>query len=448
MQRRSNDAHSRVRNLKPWGTFAILATCLCLGTGVSCRAAFPGTIYTFDPPYGGWVPYGGLITDGTNLFGTTTLYQTGPTGDGGVVYDGSVYECSTSGTLTSLYEFPKATDNLNTPASTLCEDADGNLYGVLEYGGPNGESDGYPGDGGVFELTASSGYTVAATIPFGNAGDDAAANDGTTSPAFIGGLLVDASRSVLYGVTYGSITLDVNNNPEPGSGGEIFSVPLDFASDMSPAVTDLAVVGTTATDGSYGSCATIIMDENNNLWLTASNGTTATYGSLLKCPKGTSTPYYSTVDLVEAFGGGSSHGANPQAGVTYDSDGTIWGTTENGGPYHYGEVFRYNPGGSGSNIWKETLFTGDATGAGQCPLGTLIFDSGSGLMYGTTTGYGDDGTEGTIFSATYSSGAIDLTLVQGSSSLSTAQGAIAQIGSDLYGSTVENYEGSLFGFAD
>lgn len=94
------------------------------------------TLYSF-PMFGG-TPEPSLLlsSDGTTLYGTT----------GNSVFALPV----TGGSMTTLYTFNGATDGY-APCGGLIADADGNLYGAAEYGGPNGDGN---GDGTVFELAA------------------------------------------------------------------------------------------------------------------------------------------------------------------------------------------------------------------------------------------------------------------------------------------------------
>jgi len=71
--------------------------------------------------------------------------------------------------------------------------------------------------------------------------------------------------------------------------------------------------------------------------------------------------------------------------VIFDSPGNLYGTTQNGGAYDAGTVFKLSPSGSGWVI--QTLYTFQGGNDGQFPVGGLIFD-GFGNLYGTTTGAG------------------------------------------------------------
>ena len=77
-------------------------------------------------------------------------------------------------------------------------------------------------------------------------------------------------------------------------------------------------------------------------------------------------------------------GSFPVASLLRDSAGNLYGTTENGGTFGQGVVFRLDPSG------KETVlhaFTGDRDGA--APVACLIHDR-AGNFYGTTRLGGTD----------------------------------------------------------
>jgi uncharacterized repeat protein (TIGR03803 family) len=94
-------------------------------------------------------------------------------------------------------------------------------------------------------------------------------------------------------------------------------------------------------------------------------------------------------------------GQYPEAPVTFDAVGNLYGTTTSGGAAGLGIVFKLTPGAGGA--WTETVvhnFAGGSDGAN--PFGGLILDN-SGNLYGTTYVGGGAGVfsgNGTVFEIT------------------------------------------------
>jgi uncharacterized repeat protein (TIGR03803 family) len=83
---------------------------------------------------------------------------------------------------------------------------------------------------------------------------------------------------------------------------------------------------------------------------------------------------------------GSPDGYAPVGGLISDQKGNLFGVTSQGGAHALGTVFELSPNGAGG--WNETVlysFTGGADG--QYPGAGLIWD-GQGNLYGTTVGGG------------------------------------------------------------
>jgi uncharacterized repeat protein (TIGR03803 family) len=94
----------------------------------------------------------------------------------------------------------------------------------------------------------------------------------------------------------------------------------------------------------------------------------------------------------------------PEAGLTFDKAGNLYGTSKTGGAYNQGTVFEL---AMGSNGWVQTVlysFTGGGDG-GQ-PTAEITFD-GAGNIYGTTSAGGSGSCSsgcGTVFELAPSSG--------------------------------------------
>jgi uncharacterized repeat protein (TIGR03803 family) len=92
-----------------------------------------------------------------------------------------------------------------------------------------------------------------------------------------------------------------------------------------------------------------------------------------------------------SFGSSLTDGANPYARLVQGSDGNFYGTTQDGGTYSYGTVFRISPGGTYTNLYS----FGSSLIDGNGPVAGLVQGS-DGNFYGTTQ-YGGLSGVGTVF---------------------------------------------------
>jgi uncharacterized repeat protein (TIGR03803 family) len=86
-------------------------------------------------------------------------------------------------------------------------------------------------------------------------------------------------------------------------------------------------------------------------------------------------------------------GQNPQAGMILDAAGNLYGTTDGGGEFGYGVVFRIGSNGTGY-----TVLHSFSRGDGSQPWAELLLDDAGGL-YGTTYSGGQSDL-GTVFALT------------------------------------------------
>jgi len=130
-----------------------------------------------------------------------------------------------------------------------------------------------------------------------------------------------------------------------------------------------------ATDGGFPVGA-LIRDSSGNLYGTTLSGGNAFMGVIFKLsPSGTET-------VLHSFTGGKD-GSSPYAGLIRHAAGNLYGTTAFGGgssacPGGCGTIFKVNPSGTETILYR---FTGGADGA--TPFAPLIEDP-SGNLYGTT----------------------------------------------------------------
>lgn len=318
----------------------------------------------------GWAPQGGVIIDGRgNLYGTTTLGGSDPgCGQGGGC--GIVFELSppsAPGTLWTesvLYNF--CTNLVNnicvdgyTPLGKLTMDASGNLYGTTSQGGN-------PGGGTVYELSpTSAGWTYSNLYSFCAQVSGKSCLDGSQPQA---GVAFDASGK-LYGTTKnGGAKFGAGSvfRLTPGSGGWTESVLLTFRSPYNQGATPVGGVS---------------FDSTGNLYTTTSMGGVGDFGSVFR---------------LSANGGGSrtllfkgNNGAMPVTGVLPDSrNGSVYGTTLNGGTNSGGTVFKVGPSGKQAVLYNFCEDTNCADGGG--PEGSLLYHGGP-VLYGTAAGGGANG---------------------------------------------------------
>jgi uncharacterized repeat protein (TIGR03803 family) len=286
-------------------------------------------------PGDGAFPVASLVFDPAgNLYGTTRA--------GGTFLQGSVFELSpnTDGTWneTVLYSFcpnfPQLCIDGQSPQAGLLLDSEGNLYGTT-YSGGNSESCGNgPGCGVVFELSPAS------------------APGGTWTEAVLDNFCSNfVNHQCLDGFFPKSQLIR-------GASGTIY--------------------GTTSAGGSghFGGGGTVFkLSRSNGGWTESVLYSFCSLGQEEACPDGNS----------------------PQAGVTLDKLGNLYGTTELGGTAHSqgaGIVYKLSPNQNG---WTEKVLS-DAGSQGQNgggPLGTVSIDA-LGNLYSTASIGGSTGN-GTVF---------------------------------------------------
>jgi uncharacterized repeat protein (TIGR03803 family) len=118
-------------------------------------------------------------------------------------------------------------------------------------------------------------------------------------------------------------------------------------------------------------------------------------GTIFKItPRGVLTTVYNFCSLANC-----ADGSNPQEGLVQATNGYLYGTTQQGGKYGSGTVFKITPGGSLTTLYS---FCSPGCTDGANPFAGLI-QASNGDLYGTTAG-GGSGTgaegSGTIFKIT------------------------------------------------
>jgi uncharacterized repeat protein (TIGR03803 family) len=294
------------------------------------------TLHCFNTTEGG-NPQTGLVQrqyDG-DLYGTTRSGS--PT----------AFRVMTNGALTTL--LPLGGTNGSNP-NTLIEGSDGNFYGTTQFGAYDS------GWGSVFQLTFNGRFTTLYSFADGDDG------------AYPQAALVEGSDGDFYGTTSEGGT----NNA-----GTVFRITAGGA------LTNL--YSFTGGDDGYLPLGALIQGRDGDFYGTTSYGGTYNtegegYGTVFKISSG------GTLTTLASFAG--PNGAYPQAGLVQGADGFFYGTTSQGGASlgdpnslngeGYGTAFRIDASGA------LTLLVSFNGTNGAYPQTTLV-QSSDGSLYGTTS---------------------------------------------------------------
>ena len=258
-------------------------------------------------------------------------------------------------TVTILYSFVSSPVAGDAPYADLVQGSDGNFYGTTNRGGTSDR-------GTVFRISSSGSYTnLYSFVGYPVDGSNPYAG------------LVQGSDGNFYGTTYYGGTYGA---------GTVFRI------SSSGSYTNLySFVGYPDGSNPY---AGLVQGSDGNFYGTTFYGGTYEAGTVFRISSsGTYSNLYSF-----GFGGFSVDGRGPSAGLVQGSDGNLYGTTEGGGTYLYGTVFRISPSGNYTNLYPFVGYPDD----GRIPEAGLVQGS-DGDFYGTTR-VGGASNYGTVFRLT------------------------------------------------
>ena len=431
----------RLRSHARSASFAVLASvAACAAASALAPAlASESVVYSFKSGTDGALPEAGLISDQQGvLYGTTV--------SGGTPSCGTVFKLTppSSGagikgewTDSVLYSFCSQSDGIDgaDPASSLVLGPRGALYGTTTFGG----SLGY---GTVFKLTPpASGQTLWTETVLYNF-------QGGTDGAYPSSDLIFGEDGALYGTASGGGT----SNCGTYGCGTVFKLtpPAGVQTQWTETVLYSFCPQIGCSDGK-GPLAGLIFDQQGALYGTTAGGGSSTNGTVFQLtpPAAGQTLWTETVLYSFCLQTNCTDGAQPYAGLIFDRQGALYGTTGLGGSDGNGTVFKLTPPASGQTLWTETVlyrFLGSAGSDGSSPYAGVIFDN-DGALYGTTYGGGSsscyDGC-GTLFKLTPAAGqtqwteSVLRTFAGGSSDGATLRGGLI-VGPDgaLYGTTYD-----------
>ncbi len=408
--------------------FVALLACLVLVVSLPASGWAQGTLkvlHDFGGPGDGYHPYGALTLDGSgSLYGTTTdgpgggcggqgcgvVFKLKPNEDGswaeqiihhfsgtdgsapvaGLVFDrwGNLYgttacffgSCITGDTvfrltptsdgswiLSTLHTFASGLDG-GYPYGGVTFDHTGRLYGTAAYDGAYGNGIAYT----IGPVTVFKWYEVVAHAFAGG-------SDGAVPYS---SLVFDNSGSA-YGTTYQGGAHAVGTvfklTPSELGAGWTERILYSFAGSPSGGSPDGALP-----------VAGVVFDPAGNLYGTTSfGGASGGYGTVFKLTHNHDDTW--TESVIYAFHGGGD-GANPNAPLTFDGAGNLYGTTAVGGSSTDGTIFKLTPN---QGSWTETVLHAFSYSDGAAPVSGVILDS-AGNIYGTASSGGPYGPYGGV----------------------------------------------------
>jgi len=384
------------------------------------------TLYNFSGPDGGDANALTLGSDG-DFYGTTYDGGTNTCSSQGC---GTFFTITPSGDLTTLYNFTAKTDGF---PNALTLGSDGNFYGTTSGAGCDGS-----GCGTVFRMTSSGDLTTlydfstvdgenpSAALTSGNDGDyyGTTAYGGVINTPSCGGI----GCGTIFKITPSGVLTNLHSFT--GADGMYPRAPLALGSDGN-------LYGTTTLGGTYGlgtvfkitasgvlailysfsgpdgdePSAGLILGSDGNFYGTTYAGGAYNDGTIFNiAPDGPG-----SLSSLYSFGG--QNGASPQVALALGNDGNFYGTTYAGGANNAGTVFRWClPGGAqGCTTTTVTSTANPSTYGGAVTFtATVVPAAGSNTPTGSVS-FTDGGT---LLNS--------VTLVAGTASLTTSSLSVGQ----------------------
>jgi uncharacterized repeat protein (TIGR03803 family) len=292
------------------------------------------TLATFNVSNGS-DPYDGVIADAAgNLYGAT---YAGGSANLGTIFklDSKTKVLSTVATFTG--------DNGSNPDTVLTTDAFGNLYGTTANGGSNGQ-------GTIFKLAPGSGQVT--TLAAFNGADG-------ENPGYENKVVLGTGGNVFTTATFG--------------GQNSYGTVAEAAAGSAIAVQLAAFNGS---NGAYP-VGGLISDSAGNLFGETYSDSTARFGKVFEIAVGST-----TVQVIAAFDGLSL--TEPQAGLTIDGAGNLYGTTSEGvfELSSYSRTIYFNSAASSYNAPSWSAYnSGSATATSPAAGDLAVVNNGGTVTY-------------------------------------------------------------------
>jgi uncharacterized repeat protein (TIGR03803 family) len=319
------------------------------------------SLYSFanGTNYGDY-PSAALVQGSDGYFYGTTQY--GGTNGG---WWGTVFKISTNGALTTLHLFGSVQDTNGVlldgyyPSAALVQGSDGYIYGTTGGGGTND-------NGIVFKISTNGAFTSLYSFTGGN---DGSGPNG----------LVQGRDGNFYGTTVGGGTY---TNQYGQGQGTVFKISPNGALTTLHSFGSVQDTSGVPLDGANPSAA-LVQGSDGSFYGTTEYGGTYTnqysgqgQGTVFKISlNGALTTLYS-FGSVQDTNDVPLDGYYPSAALVQGSDGSFYGTTEYGGTYYCGTVFKISATGALTSLYSFS------DGGGIIPSGLVQGSDGS--FYGTT----------------------------------------------------------------
>lgn len=324
------------------------------GCGVVFKLTRHGSNWLLDPLYSfhggsdGAIPIARVVfgPDGA-LYGSTA--SGGGTGCGGSGC-GTVFRLQPPATSCSsfpcpwhetvLYSFTGGSDGATPDLGALVFDANGNIYGTTANGGNVGSPCSPTGCGVVFELVRN-GQSWTESVLYSFTGGLDGANP-------LGGLTFDQAGN-LYGDNYAGTAYELS----PTESGWVEKTLISYL---------LQPIGGLA------------LDTAGNLYGTTIFGGNQSAGNVFELSPGGDGWTYSQIYSIVGYGNG------PEDTPVFDSAGNLYVTSSFSGG-NPGELFKLTPSGGSWTYTSLHIFTGGSDGG--LPVGNVVLGA-NGTMFGTT----------------------------------------------------------------
>jgi hypothetical protein len=404
------------------------------GGSTACPPGWCGTIYELSPPQqkgGAWTetlvyvfkghnqndgssPSGSLIADSAgNFYGVTGYGGTGPCVLFGTATGcGTVFELSPPKTKGGqwaekvLYNFQGGKDG-DLPSGPLVFDKAGNLYGATTFGGGKGTTCDffYGGNcGTVFKLsppkTKGGKWTEKVLHSFAGVAQGKKYGDGAVPN---GGLIFD-SKGTVYGTTaIGGNQICQNAQGHPIGCGTVFRLHPPAKAGDAWIERVLHRFRGYPNDGELPS-AGLILDSGGTLYGTTTGGGNQAVGTVFALMQSKEGGGLWEEALLHQFTAGSD-GAVPNAPLTLNAVGGLYGTASIGGAVGGGTLFRLKRSPKRHTWTFDAFYTFTGFPDGSYPASELTLGP-SGSYYGTTRQSGNTGQNcgrlgcGTVFEST------------------------------------------------